>query len=187
MAVKATPSLAKVMKGGSAVKDLSENQAKSALSGALNKLTQASKKAEVAKENVGAGVQAAIENLETAGTLFMGSMAEGYLGEEKLKLGGVDLRFGGLILQGAGLVRIFQGKSDGRHLLATGTGLTLSAVSSLGRQAGQAWAKARAPQPQQPPVQDITPTLTAGEAPREIYLTPEPEPAGQRFVPVRAL
>lgn len=187
----ATKTLNKVMKGESSVKELSETAAKSALGGALTKLEKATAASDLTKENVGAGAKAALLALEGHGTVFLASMVEGYLGEDAMKVGGVDVRFGGLFIEGAGLVRCFMGKSDGVHLMALGAGLTTTALAGLGRQAGSAWKDSKAEKPADAAATP-GPSSIQGEPAqvREIYMTPDPVPSTQgsrELVPARAL
>ena len=79
--------------------------------------------------------------VETTGTNLIASTAEGYWGEEKLKLGPVDLRLGlGTALGGYGIYKAMYGKG-GSHEMALGSGFLQSFASSLGRGAGKALAE----------------------------------------------
>ena len=78
---------------------------------------------------------------ETQGTVFVASFAEGYLGEEKMDVGPVDLRLaGGIASAGYGIYNVMTGKG-GEHALAVGNGLISTALSRVGRNAGKALAE----------------------------------------------
>ena len=183
--------LAKAM--GEGPDKLSTNQMKGALAAAANKIGRVEKGAQMVKENIGATAACAVHATESAGSVFLASMAEGYFGKDKMKVGGVDVRAGGLLLQAGGLIdMITGGKHGGAHFVAIGSGVTGSWLASLGRDAGAALAEKRAtaaPVPQPQPQL----TQTSGEI-REVLLTePIPAPvhatqgAGPRFVPAAAL
>ena len=94
---------------------------------------------------------AVIATAETQGTVFAASFAEGYLGEEKMDIGPVDLRLGGgLLVGGYGLYQSMSGKG-GSHALAIGNGLLATGIGRIGRSAGKALADKNAPAT--PPVQ----------------------------------
>jgi hypothetical protein len=123
---------------------LTDKQAKGALSQAIGKLANLTKKAETSKEAVVNTGTALMHSAETLGSLFLSSMAEGYVGPEKLKLGGVDLRAPtGLLAQGYGLYQILSGESGGAHALALGNGVTGSWLASVGQEAGRALRERR--------------------------------------------
>ena len=131
--------LAKAMDG----KELSEKQAKGALSEALDKLTKGDGKLSKLKENMGNLGDAMIHTSETQGTVFVASFAEGYLGEEKMDIGPVDLRLaGGIASAGYGLYNVMTGHG-GEHALAVGNGLISTAIGRVGRNAGKALAEKR--------------------------------------------
>ena len=84
---------------------------------------------------------AVIATAETQGTVFAATFAEGYLGEEKMDIGPVDLRLGGgLVLGGYGLYKTMSGKG-GSHALALGNGLMAAGIGRIGRHAGRALAE----------------------------------------------
>jgi hypothetical protein len=87
-----------------------------------------------------------LHTAETQGSLFLASLAEGYLGEEKLKLGSVDLRAPvGLLAQGYGLYQTMTGqKGAGQHVLALGNGVMGSWLANVARNAGRTLAEKRA-------------------------------------------
>lgn len=120
-------------------KDLSERQSQSALGEAMKQITSLTKRVSTNKETLAETGTNLAHSAETMGTVFMASMAEGYFGSEKLKVGGVDLRAPlGLAAQGYGLYEIMNGRDSGGHALAMGNGLTGSWLAQLGRQAGEA-------------------------------------------------
>jgi hypothetical protein len=83
---------------------------------------------------------AVIATAETQGTVFAASFAEGYLGEEKMDVGPIDVRLGGgLLLGGYGLYKTMSGKG-GAHALALGNGLLATGIGRIGRHAGKALA-----------------------------------------------
>ena len=129
--------LAKAMDG----KELSDRQTKGALSEALEKLGREGGKLSKLKENMGNLGDALIYAGETQGTVFVASFAEGYLGEEKMDIGPVDLRLaGGIASAGYGIYNVMTGKG-GEHALAVGNGLISTALSRVGRNAGKALAE----------------------------------------------
>ncbi len=133
---------------------------------------------------------AVIASAETQGVVFAASFAEGYLGEEKMDVGPVDVRTaGGLLLGGYGLYKTMSGKG-GAHALALGNGLLATGIGRIGRHAGKALADkkntpaapaapdaaaAPAPAPAQPAIKgdDI------GEIARMVRMTPGTE--GERI------
>ena len=99
--------LSKAMDG----KELSDRQTKGALSEALDKLGREGGKLSKLKENMGNLGDALIYAGETQGTVFVASFAEGYLGEEKMDIGPVDLRLaGGIASAGYGIYNVMTGK-----------------------------------------------------------------------------
>ena len=131
--------LAKAMGG----QELSEKQTKGALAEAVEKLTKEGGKLSKLKENMGNLGDAMIHAGETQGTVFVASFAEGYLGEEKMDIGPVDLRLaGGVASAGYGFYNVMTGKG-GEHALAVGNGLISTAIGRVGRNAGRALAEKR--------------------------------------------
>ena len=131
--------LAKAMGG----QELSEKQTKGALAEAVEKLTKEGGKLSKLKENMGNLGDAMIHAGETQGTVFVASFAEGYLGEEKMDIGPVDLRLaGGVASAGYGFYNVMTGKG-GEHALAVGNGLISTAIGRVGRNAGKALAEKR--------------------------------------------
>ena len=131
--------LAKAMDG----KELSDKQTKGALSEALEKLGKEGGKLSKLKDNMGNVSDSLIHTGEMQGTVFIASFAEGYLGEEKMDVGPVDLRLaGGVVSAGYGIYNVLTGKG-GEHALAVGNGLISTALSRVGRNAGKALAEKR--------------------------------------------
>jgi len=190
-----TGELEKAMKG----EKVSDKQAQTALGKAVKKIANLTKKADgsnLALKETGGAV---LSTAETQGSLFLASMAEGYLGPDKIKVGAVDVRaplaFVGV---GYGLYEVMTGGAGGTHALALGNGLMGSWLASVGVQAGKTLAEKKAeggggatPPPvttttPQPSVQGelLPPTQGALPAPgvagdfgmpiREVKLTPEP-------------
>ena len=178
---------------------LSEKQAQSALAQAVEKLGKEGGKLSKLKENMGNLGEALIHTGETQGTVFIASFAEGYLGEEKMDIGPVDLRLaGGIASAGYGIYNVMAGKG-GEHALAVGNGLISTALGRVGRNAGKALAEKRAkdkgdkkadeggkaaPQESKPAENKALPDGGAGEPRqegdfgdlvRDIFLTPDGE------------
>ncbi|MBK6580186.1 MAG: hypothetical protein IPG17_29260 [Sandaracinaceae bacterium] len=129
--------LAKALNG----QELSDKQTKSAFKEAMDKLGREGGKLSKLKENMGNLGDALICAGETQGTVFVASFAEGYLGEEKMDIGPVDLRLaGGIASAGYGIYSVMTGKG-GEHALAVGNGLISTALSRVGRNAGKALAE----------------------------------------------
>ena len=130
----ATPLQTALTKGTDKVPD---RQTKSALGQAVNKIASLTKRADKTKTVVAETGAKVVHTAETQGTLFLASLAEGYFGESKLKLGGVDLRApAALLTQGYGLYEGMTGKGGG-HSLAIGNGLMGSWLASVAVKAGQ--------------------------------------------------
>ena len=178
---------------------LSEKQAQSALAQAVEKLGKEGGKLSKLKENMGNLGEALIHTGETQGTVFIASFAEGYLGEEKMDIGPVDLRLaGGIASAGYGIYNVMTGKG-GEHALAVGNGRSSTALGRVGRNAGKALAEKRAkdkgdkkadegtkaaPQESKPAENKALPDGGAGEPRqegdfgdlvRDIFLTPDGE------------
>lgn len=149
--------LATAMKGGK----VTERQAQSALGQAVTKIANLTKKAESSKEAMLETGTLVLHTAETQGSLFLASMAEGYLGEDKLKMGSVDLRAPvGLIAQGYGLYQTMQGqKGAGAHVLAIGNGVMGSWLATVARNAGRTLAEKRGGAPAAVPTPAPTPTM----------------------------
>ena len=181
--------LSKAMDG----KELSDRQTKGALSEALDKLGREGGKLSKLKENMGNLGDALIYAGETQGTVFVASFAEGYLGEEKMDIGPVDLRLaGGIASAGYGIYNVMTGKG-GEHALAVGNGLISTALGRVGRNAGKALAEKKEKKPEAAaqtsdkapdPKADQGKSLPSGESPvdgdfgelvRDIFLTPDGE------------
>ena len=141
-------------------KKIPDSKKNSVLAEALGKVKSMggrfSKMKEVAEE-LG---DAVIATAETQGVVFAASFAEGYLGEEKMDIGPVDVRAaGGLLLGGYGLYKTMSGKG-GAHALALGNGLLATGIGRMGRHAGKALAEKKAA-PATPPA----PPAAAASAP----------------------
>ncbi|MFH1465118.1 MAG: hypothetical protein ABIO70_12100 [Pseudomonadota bacterium] len=190
--------------------NLSPNQTKNALGQAVDKIAGLTRKAADSKEAVFETGTLVLHTAENQGTLFLASMAEGYFGEEKLKVGGVDLRAPvAIAAQGYGLYETLTGKKGGGHALAIGNGLLGSWLASVAVKAGRTLrekrtAPAQGQQPQaqgqpqgQQPMLVMTPTAQGvyqleGPNPipeqllqgpvREVLLTPEPSAQGEQEV-----
>jgi hypothetical protein len=139
IAEKSSSPLAQVMGGNKSAADLNPKQQATALDDAIAKLGRVTKAAQVSKENALETGAKLMHTGETLASAFMGSMAEGYFGPEKVQIGGVDLRLaGGVLMTGAGLYQTLMGQRGGAdHFLAIGTGLNTSYLADVGRQAGQ--------------------------------------------------
>lgn len=123
---------------------VSESAAPKALAEAADKIKALKVAAQTAKENAGTTAEAGIHVLETVGTLAVAGAAEGYWGEEKMKLANVPVRgAGGLLLTAWGLGRTMMGKNGG-HQTAIGTGLLGAEAYSMGRAAGIALREKKA-------------------------------------------
>ncbi|MFN7132582.1 MAG: hypothetical protein ACK4N5_10915, partial [Myxococcales bacterium] len=108
------------------------------LNEALDKVKSLGGRLSRAKELSETLAEAVIATAETQGTVFAASFAEGYLGEEKMDIGPVDLRLGGgLLVGGYGLYQSMSGKG-GSHALAIGNGLLATGIGRIGRHAGKA-------------------------------------------------
>jgi len=114
--------------------------------------------------------------------LFLASLAEGYFGADKLKLGSVDLRApAGIAAMGFGLYETMSGKASGGHALAIGNGVLGSWLASVATNAGRTLAEKRAAPPPEPALTLIPAIQGPGALPepelqgpmREVLLTPE--------------
>jgi hypothetical protein len=163
-----------------------DRQAKSALGAAVSKIASLTKRAERSKEAMTETGSAVIHTAETTGSLFLASLAEGYFGADRLKLGSVDLRApAGIAAVGFGLYETMAGKSTGGHALAIGNGVLGSWLASVASQAGRTLAEKRGA-PALEPALTLVPALqgpTAFPEPelqgrmREVLLTPEHDDA----------
>lgn len=94
---------------------------------------------QVNRDNIKTTSSHALHSAETLGSMFLTSMAEGYFGPDKLKMGGLDLRaVTGVGMQGYGIYKTLQGEKSGAHYLGFGNGITGSLLASMGRDAGSA-------------------------------------------------
>lgn len=191
MARQTSTALSKAMKGDK----VTDRQAQGALSQAVDKIANLSKRAQKSKEAMVETGSMVVHTAETQGSLFLSSMAEGYFGADKLKIGSVDVRAPiGLLAQGYGLYEAMSGKaSTGGHALALGNGVMGSWLASVAVSAGKTLAEKRAgvgqaqatPQPQAGSGTVVTPAIQGPtlipepllQGPvREVLLTPEPVP-----------
>ena len=166
---------------------VSDKAAQSALGEAVSRIASLTKRAQHSKEAMVETGTVVLHTAETQGALFLASLAEGYLGEDKIKIGAVDLRGPlGLLAQGYGLYQTMTGqKGAGAHVMAVGNGLMGSMLASVARNAGRTLAEKRNPTPPAPapmmtapmpvPVvmQGLLPEPTLSGPMREVLLTPE--------------
>jgi hypothetical protein len=165
-----------------------DRQAKGALGQAVDKIASLTRRADKTKAAVAQTGAKVVHTAETQGSLFLASMAEGYFGGEKLKLGGVDVRGPvAIVAQGFGLYESMSGKGGG-HSLAIGNGLMGSWLASVAVKAGQKLKDGKSDAPPAPTgmqgeLPGITPTGVLPAPPqsvdlagpvREVTLTPEP-------------
>ncbi|MFH1466061.1 MAG: hypothetical protein ABIO70_16880 [Pseudomonadota bacterium] len=164
--------------GGNA-ENLTPNQTKNALGQAVGKIAGLTKKAAQSKDAVFETGTLVLHTAENQGTLFLASMAEGYFGEEKLKVGGVDLRAPTAILaQGYGLYETLSGKKGGGHALAIGNGLMGSWLASVAVKAGHTLREKRnAPAQAQQPAGQVP--VQQGAQPQVLVMTPSAQGAYQ--------
>lgn len=195
-----TTALAAAMKGD----PVTDRQARSALGAAVDKIANLSRRADKSKDAMIATGTQVVHTAETQGSLFISSMTEGYLGTDKMKLGGVDVRAPvGLLAAGYGLYETMSGRAGGGHALALGNGVLGSWLASVGVQAGRILAEKRAGGANAPalpiPTVTITPDTVQGLLPppsglpevdlqgpyREVLLTPEHSVDGDDYAPRR--
>ncbi|MEZ4322867.1 MAG: hypothetical protein R3F61_35700 [Myxococcota bacterium] len=157
-----------------------DRQTKSALGAAVTKIASLTRRAERSREAMAETGSAVIHTAEATGSLFLASLAEGYFGADKLKLGSVDLRApAGIAAMGFGLYETMSGKPSGGHALAIGNGVLGSWLASVATAAGRSLAEKRATPPPEPAL-TLIPALQ-GDLPepelrgplREVLLTPE--------------
>ncbi|MCK6527715.1 hypothetical protein L6R50_09175 [Myxococcota bacterium] len=161
------------MKGGK----VPDTKAKGALSQAVDKIASLTRRADRTKEAVAETGALVVHTAETQGSLFLASLAEGYFGADKLKLGGVDLRAPAAILaQGYGLYESISGKG-GEHALSLGNGIMGSWLASVAVSAGRTLAD-KAGKPAAAPAAGPAIRGEIGAPIREVLLTPEPTTRG---------
>jgi hypothetical protein len=172
-----------------------DRQTKSALGAAVNKIASLTRRAERSKEAMAETGAAVIHTAETTGSLFLASLAEGYFGADKLKLGSVDLRApAGIAAMGFGLYETMSGKASGGHALAIGNGVLGSWLASVATNAGRTLAEKRAaPKAPAEPAITLVPAIQGpGALPepelqgplREVLLTPEADEALEGWPPI---
>ena len=172
---------------------VTDRQAQGALSQAVDKIANLSKRAARSKDAMLETGTMVVHTAETQGSLFLSSLAEGYFGADKLKIGSVDLRAPvGLLAQGYGLYEAMSGKAAmGGHALALGNGVVGSWLASVAVSAGKTLADKRGGTPPETPGLPapvmVTPSAVQGLLPppdpfaqtdlqgplREVLLTPE--------------
>ena len=142
MAGKTGTALQTAMQGGK----VSDKAARSALGDAVSRISNLTKRANTSKEAMMETGTLVLHTAETQGSLFLASLAEGYFGEDKLKVGPVDLRAPlAIAAQGYGLYQTITGqKGAGQHVLALGNGVMGSWLANVGRNAGRTLAERRA-------------------------------------------
>lgn len=177
-----TTALQTAIQGGK----VTDKAAQSALGEAVGRIANLTRRAHHSKEAMVETGTVVLHTAEAQGSLFLASLAEGYLGEDKIKLGSVDLRATmALIAQGYGLYQTMTGqKGAGAHVLAVGNGLMGSWLASVARNAGQTLAAKRAiaapvPMPMPAPLPIAMPGMQGLMAEpglsgpmREVLLTP---------------
>lgn len=183
------------MEGG----EVSEKQAKSALGDAVGKIASLTRKNNITKEQMEETGEQVVNTGLTQGSLFLASLAEGYFGPEKMKVGGVDMRAGlGVAASGYGLYQTITGEDGGAGYLAAGNGVFGSWLATVGRDAGQALAEKRekakaeaaapsSPAPDgtaQPQVVQVQPA-TGGLLAEPVRALPKPQPDHVVQGPVR--
>lgn len=152
----------KVMNG----EKIPDSQVKGALATAATRLKSMGGRFGRMKEIGEHVAEAVIATAETQGTVFAASFAEGYLGEEKMDIGPVDMRLGGgLVVGGYGVYQAMNGKGGGSHALAIGNGLLATAIGRIGRHAGKALAEKKATGQTPPPAQTPAPAPAPAAAP----------------------
>ena len=171
---KSNTALQTAMQGGK----VSEKHAQSALGQAVDKITGLTKRAREGKEAMVETGTMVLHTAETQGSLFLSSMAEGYFGPDKLKIGSVDVRAPlGLLAQGYGIYETMSGRRGGGHALALGNGVLGSWLASVAVNAGRVLAEKRggavAPTPV-PTVMTVNPALQGQRILPGPSLLPEP-------------
>jgi hypothetical protein len=143
----ANTALQTAMQGGK----VSDKAAQGALGKAVERIANLTKKANTSKEAMMETGTLVLHTAETQGSLFLASLAEGYFGEDKIKVGPVDLRAPvGLLAQGYGLYQTMTGqKGAGQHVLASAT-----ASWARGSRTSPATPAARSPRSAPPPPTD---------------------------------
>ena len=153
--------LQKAIQGGK----VPESKKSGVLAEALDKVKSVKNQLYRATEMSETLADAVMASAETQATVFTASFAEGYLGEEKMDIGPVDLRLGGgLLVGGYGLYQSMSGKG-GSHALAIGNGLLAVGIGRIGRHAGKALAEKKSGTTE-PPAQ--TPAPAAAPPPAQI-------------------
>lgn len=93
------------------------------------------------KEQLGEVTLSAMYATETLAGVAVSHFAEGYLGEEKIKVFGVDLRAAAAVAGiGFGIFKLLKGDASGHHFINVGMGPGASFVASRALSAGRAFA-----------------------------------------------
>lgn len=86
-------------------------------------------------ENTG---QQVVHAAEAAGAAMASGVAEGYWGPDKVRVGPIRVDAGlGLLFTGYGFYKSMEGKGEGQHALALGTGFLGAGLAGYGREIGQ--------------------------------------------------
>lgn len=160
--------------------------ARTDLDKAMARAETVDRRQKMTQEAMADAAASAVYTGETLVANFLASLAEGYLGTERMRVAGVDPRpVLGLSTMGYGVYRILTRQPGGGHLLALGAGPMNSWASSLGVQAGQGaarrWGSSTAA-PQVPTIQMTAPSVAGpqrGGQQRQVLLTPpieQPQP-----------
>ena len=132
---------------------------------------------QVNRDNIKTTSSHALHSAETLGSMFLTSMAEGYFGPDKLKMGGLDLRaVTGVGMQGYGIYKTLQGEKSGAHYLGFGNGITGSLLASMGRDAGSALRDRQ--QGKAAPAQGPAPTMNGAFQGEPMVIVPNEELGG---------
>lgn len=152
--------------------------ARTDLDKAMARAESVDRRQKMSQEAMADAAASAVYAGETLATNFLASVAEGYLGNERMKLAGVDPRpVLGLSTMGYGVYRILTRQAGGGHLLALGAGPMNSWASSLGVQAGQSAARrwgTPVAAPQVPTIQMTAPSVAGPQRAgpqRQVLLT----------------
>lgn len=118
---------------------------KSQMAEMADKLAAQGKKFKIGKEHAEDAAMEALRTVETQVTALVAAGAEGYWGEDKMKLGG-KVRYRALLglgLKGWGIANKLRGK-EGMHQAAIGDGLIAADVVSLGLDIGRTFKEKKA-------------------------------------------
>lgn len=108
----------------------------SRLTKALNQLTQ---QAEANSAKVTQVEKFVVSSAENLGSNFLASVAEGFYGPDRMKVGPLDIRAGaGLLISFVGVKQSLDGVASASHYLNVGGGILASFAASAGRNTGAA-------------------------------------------------